>query len=115
MGEINRITIEGRGYVLIPETDYEDLLDMADARAAKARIDAGEETWPADVVNALIAGENPVRVFRKHRGWTMAKLAEKTGLSQPYLSEIETGKKAGSIEALKAIAGVLMLSLDDLT
>ncbi|MEZ2223716.1 helix-turn-helix domain-containing protein [Rhizobium sp. RCC_161_2] len=115
MGEINRITIEGKGYVLMPEADYEDLLDTAEARAVKARVDAGEETWPADIVNALIAGENPVRVFRKHRGLTMAELAEKTGLSQPYMSEIETGRKAGSIEALKAIARVLMLSLDDLT
>ncbi|MFT4180815.1 MAG: helix-turn-helix transcriptional regulator [Rhizobium sp.] len=115
MGEINRITIDGKDYVLIPEADYEDLLDIADARAVRARIDAGEETWPTDVVNALVAGENPVRIFRKHRGLTMAELAEKTGLSQPYLSEIETGKKSGSIEALKAVASVLMLSLDDLT
>lgn len=115
MGEINRITIEGKGYVLMPEADYEDLLDIVDARAVKARIDAGEETWPDSVVKALIAGENPVRVFRKHRGVTMAELAGKAGLSQPYLSEIETGKKTGSIEALKAIAVALMISLDDLT
>ena len=115
MGEINRITIEGKGYVLMPEADYEDLLDIAEARAAKARIDAGEETWPESVVKALVDGENAVRVFRKHRGMTIAELAAKTGLSQPYVSEIETGKKAGSFDALKAIAAALMISLDDLT
>ncbi len=115
MADINRITIEGKGYVLMPEADYENLLDIAEARAIKARIAAGEETWPESVVKAMIDGESAVRVFRKHRGMTIAELAAKTGLSQPYISEIETGKKAGSFEALKSIAGALMISLDDLT
>lgn len=97
MGEIQKLTIDGKGYVLLSEDDYQDLVDVSDARAAKARIDAGEETWPEDVVKALIAGEDPVRVFRKHRGMSIKELAEKSGLSQPYLSEIETGKKEGSL------------------
>lgn len=114
MGEINRITIEGKGYVLLPEADYEDLIDIADARAIKARIDNGEETWPDTIVKALLAGENAIRAFRKYRGITSAELAKMTNLSQAYVSEIETGKKAGSIEALKAIAKALNVSMDDL-
>lgn len=114
MGEIQTLTIDGKGYVLLSEEDYRDLVDISDARAAKLRIDAGEETWPEDVVKALIAGEDPVRVFRKHRGLSVKELAEKAGLSQPYLSEIETGKKEGSIEAIKAIASALGVDLDDL-
>lgn len=114
MGEIQKLTIDGKGYVLLSEDDYQDLVDVSDARAAKARIDAGEDTWPIDIVKALIAGEDPVRVFRKHRGMTIKELAEKSGLSQPYLSEIETGKKKGSLDAIKAIAGALDVDLDDL-
>ncbi|ARM86969.1 transcriptional regulator protein [Rhizobium sp. CIAT894] len=114
MGEIQKLTIDGKGYVLLSEDDYQDLVDISDARAAKARIDDGEETWPQDVVEALIAGEDPVRVFRKHRGISIKELAEKAGLSQPYLSEIETGKKEGSLDALKAIARTLEVDLDDL-
>jgi hypothetical protein len=82
MGEIQKLTIDGKGYVLLSEDDYQDLVDVSDARAAKARIDAGEETWPEDVVKALIAGEDPVRVFRKHRGMSIKELAEKSGLSK---------------------------------
>ncbi|MBB4288566.1 DNA-binding Xre family transcriptional regulator [Rhizobium leguminosarum] len=114
MGEIQTLTIDGKGYVLLSEEDYRDLVDLSEARAAKARIDAGEETWPEDVVKALISGEDPVRVFRKHRGISVKELAEKAGLSQPYLSEIETGKKEGSLDALKAIARILDVDLDDL-
>lgn len=114
MAEIQKLTIDGKSYVLLSEDDYQDLVDVSDARAAKARIAAGEETWPEDIVKALIAGEDPVRVFRKHRGMTIKELAEKAGLSQPYLSEIETGKKEGSLDAIKAIAGALDVDLDDL-
>jgi DNA-binding XRE family transcriptional regulator len=114
MGEINRITIDGKAYVILPAEDYEDMIDVIDARAIKARIAAGEESWPNTVVKALVAGENAVRVFRKHRNLTIADLANKTGLSQPYISEIETGKKTGSIDALKTIAAALNIGLDDL-
>jgi DNA-binding Xre family transcriptional regulator len=96
------------------EEDYLDLLDNAEAKDVKNRIENGEETWPHDVVRALISGTEPVRVFRQHRGMTMADLAEKTGLSQPYISEIETGKKQGSLKALHAICAALHISLDDL-
>jgi DNA-binding XRE family transcriptional regulator len=92
----------------------EDEKDTRDANAAKARIAAGEETWPGEIVSALVAGENPVKVFRKHRGMTMAELAAAANISQPYVSEIENGKKSGSIDAMKAIAVALNVDLDDL-
>ncbi|MGG7581013.1 helix-turn-helix domain-containing protein [Rhizobium sp. Nf11,1] len=114
MTAVQRITIEGKGYVLLPEDDYQDLVDASEASAIKARIDAGEETWPSEVVNAIIDGENAIRVFRKYRGLTIEELAAKAGLSQPFVSQIETGKKEGSIAALKAIARVLGVDLDDI-
>ncbi|WP_246705418.1 MULTISPECIES: helix-turn-helix transcriptional regulator [Rhizobium] len=102
------------GISVLSEENYRDLVDVSDARAAKVRIDAGEEIWPEDVVKALISGEDPVRVFRKHRGMSVKELAKKARLSQPYLSEIETGKKEGSLDALKAIARILDVDLGDL-
>jgi transcriptional regulator with XRE-family HTH domain len=41
-------------------------------------------------------------------------LATATGLSAPDISEIESGKKEGSISAMKKIAQALKLDLDDL-
>ncbi len=36
------------------------------------------------------------------------------GVRQAYISQLETGKKEGSIETLKAIASALSVDLDDL-
>ncbi|TBB53782.1 XRE family transcriptional regulator [Rhizobium ruizarguesonis] len=91
-----------------------DDVDIRDASAAKARIAAGEETWPEEVVAALVAGENPVTVFRKYRGMKQVELADEVGQSQPYISEIESGQKIGSTDVMKAIALALDVDLNDI-
>ena len=47
----------------------------------------------------------------KHR-MTQAELAEKTGMSDVYISNIETGQKRTSLDALLKIIYVLNISLD---
>lgn len=37
----------------------------------------GREDVPMEMVNRLIAGEHPVRVWREHRGMTSAELARR--------------------------------------
>ena len=63
---------------------------------------------------ALSVTKKLVRVWREHRGMIRKQLAESSGLSVPYLSQIETGKRKGSPEALAAIAKELGLSPDDI-
>ena len=81
---------------------------------AKKAIAEREELIPSEVTYALLDGANPVRVWREHRGLTQQRLAEATGISVPYLSQIESGKRRGSAETLAAIARELGLSLDDI-
>jgi len=50
-----------------------------------------------------------IKVARTSRGIGRRELAERTGLSYPYLSEIETGKKQGSSRAMMLIAEALGL------
>jgi DNA-binding XRE family transcriptional regulator len=114
MGDVKRLTIEGENFVLLSEEDYEDLIDGLEASQIMARIAAGEETWPLEVVEARANGQNSVQVFRKYRGMTMTELAKAAGMSQPHLSDIENGKKTGSVDALKRIATALRVDLDDL-
>ena len=114
MGDIQKLTIEGKTYVLLSEEDYEDLIDSLHAKSVTARIEAGEETWPLEIAEARMNGENPVRVFRTYRKMTMMELAGAAGISQPYLSDIENGKKTGSVDVLKRIAAALRVDLDDL-
>lgn len=105
------------GYVVLPKAEYDamrDALDIAEARAVSDRIKAGEETFPAEIVDALIDGENPVRVFRNWRKMTQEELAGRAGLSRPYIAEIETDKKEGTVRTLSAICRTLEIDLDDL-
>jgi len=52
-----------------------------------------------------------VRVWRERRGLTQEQLARKVGLSKSFLSEIENGKKTGSVKTLRAIAEALEIEL----
>lgn len=94
------------------------MTDQADIVAVErilADLAAGrEEMVPAEFANRLIAGENSIRVYRALRGLSARELAEKAEISAPYLSEIESGKKDGSLSAMRRIADVLKVDLDDL-
>ncbi|MBI4923979.1 MAG: helix-turn-helix transcriptional regulator [Devosia nanyangense] len=112
------VTPSGETLVVMPLADYEELLDAADIAAADkimADIEAGRsELVPASVVDRIIDGENRIRVWREHRGLSATDLATKAEISAGYLSELETGKKTGTVETLKKIATVLNLDIDDL-
>ena len=96
--------------------EVEMLEDIRDYDAIKAAIERGEEELiPGEVVDALLDGENPVKVWREYRGFTQQQLAEAAGISTTYLSQIETNKRAGTTEVLAAIAKALKLTLDDIT
>jgi len=92
-----------------------DQADIAAADRVKTDIAAGRNEFvPAEFANRLIAGENPIRVYRALRGLSARDLAEKAEIRAPYLSEIESGEKDGSLAAIRRIAGVLNVDLDDL-
>ena len=105
-----QIILDGKNYIILPQDEYQalvDAADLADAVAIKARINAGEETWPAEIVEAMVGGEHPIRTFRKYRGFKIIELAASVGISQPYLSEIENFKRQGTTALMKKIAKAL--------
>ena len=112
------VTPNGETLVVLPAEEYEALLDAADIALAdrvRADLDAGkDELVPEAMVDRLLAGESPVRVWREHRGLSAAALAEMASVSAGYLSEMESGKKAGSVDTLKRIAEALGVTIDDL-
>jgi DNA-binding XRE family transcriptional regulator len=95
--------------------DIEMLTDIQAFDAAKSR---NEEAFPTGLgvklTEAHHAGKSLVPVWREYREMTQAALADASGVNRVYLSEIETGKKPGSVEALKRIAEALRIGLDDL-
>ncbi len=106
------------GLVQIPEADFiamqNQLEDLQDEAVLKKALSTVEEFFPGEVLKALLDGENPVRVFRKHRGLTQKKLAEKIGVTQTTIADMESGKNKGSIETFKKLAEALDVDIDDL-
>jgi DNA-binding XRE family transcriptional regulator len=110
-------------WAVIPYPEYERLValaeDQADVRAydqAKAELASGEdELVPAEVVARLSAGEHPLRVWREHRGLTQEALATAAGVGKSYVSQIESGRKTGTLDTLRRLAAALGVDLDDLT
>ena len=122
MGHAVLKTPGGEELIVLSREDYERLVedsemlaDIAAYDAAKQALAEGEELIPMEMVNAMLDGENPVRVWRQHRGLTIAQLAEKSELSAAYVSQIETGARAGTVETLGKVAAALGVDLDDLT
>jgi len=109
-------------FAVLPIDEYRKLLELAeDAKDAEAlhraakRYTAGkEETIPLAVVDRLLAGESPIRVWREHRGMTAAMLAETIGVTPAHISKLETGKGEPSIGLLRKLAAALEVDLDSL-
>ncbi len=71
---------------------------------------------PADAAGRrqLEALGDLIRKQRKQAELTLRELAERTNVSNPYLSQIERGLHEPSVRVLKAIAGALNLSAESL-
>ena len=123
MTEVTRFkTPGGEEMVVLPAADYSrlmDALEMAEDVAAydefHRKLAAGEEELiPAEMVDRILAGENRVRVWREHRGMSVKALAEAAGVTPAYLSQVETGKRDGTVETYRKLATVLRVTLDEL-
>ena len=61
----------------------------------------------------LILGKN-IRNLRVKSGWTQEKLAEKAGISVPFMTQIELARKSASLEVIQNIAMALGVSYERL-
>ena len=87
------------------------LVRLADIEFAAS---GGEAAVPLALVKRLSEGENPIRVWREYRGLSLRAIADAAGVSHALVSEIENGKKDGSIRTLVALARALSVDISDL-
>ena len=93
----------------------EDAADIAAASKAEAAVAGGESEYlPPEMIERLASGDHPLRIWRDYRGLTGKALAALSGVPQSYISEIETRRKPGSLDAMAKLARALRLDLDDL-
>ncbi|MDE2716571.1 MAG: helix-turn-helix transcriptional regulator [Chloroflexota bacterium] len=107
-------------YAVIPWREYERLANgdadelLSDEELYDLAKSEGDESFPIEVVDRIVAGEGPIGVYRSYRGMTQQELAANAGINPVYLSQIETGKRSGSTKTLAAISRVLNVTVDDL-
>ena len=100
-------------YSHISENDCS--VDLVAIAGLRRQLAVGEEELvPSHVVERLLNDENPIRVWREHRGLTVKSLAEIICVAPAYLSQLETGKRDGTVKTIQKIATALNLKLDDL-
>ena len=115
-------TRAGEELAILPRDEYdrlvaraEDSADIGRGAHARGRIAAGEdEAVPFEIAGRLLDGESPVRVWREYRGLTVTALGAAAGISAAYLSQIERGRREGTLSTMAAIAKALRVGLDDL-
>jgi DNA-binding XRE family transcriptional regulator len=109
-------------FAVLSYAEYKALRELADdaddaaalLRFAKRYSKGDVETVPIAVVDRLLAGESPLRVWREHRGMTAAKLAAEVDITPAHVSKLESGKGEPSVSLLKKLAKVLAVQLEDL-
>ena len=89
------------------------LEDIEAFDAAQEAILQGEELIPSHVTYAILDGENPIAVWRTYRGLSQAELAQKAGIAEELLAELEAGHLVGDEETLHSLAEALNLELED--
>ena len=114
------ISLGGEEYVVVPRAEYETLRNAVAEDAEDSAIiervleDPDQELVPFELVKRIAGGEHPVRVWREHRGMKAGELALSAEIAASYLSDIENGRKPGSVNAMKRIANALSVTVDDL-
>jgi DNA-binding XRE family transcriptional regulator len=93
----------------------EDASDVAHFRRVERAAKRGETTFlPVETVERRLAGEHPLRRWRKQRRMTAATLAKAAGVTTAEIARIEGRKARGSRATLRALAVALGVAADDL-
>jgi DNA-binding XRE family transcriptional regulator len=115
------VEIAGQKMAMLPIADYQRLLDLAEDKAdlvaamqAEQRRRDGEEYLPVAMADRILAGESALKVWRNHRGMTLAALGKAAGVGQSHLSQIENGSRRGTPSLWRRLAVALRASADDI-
>lgn len=121
MSRVQIIEKDGKpAFAVVPIELWERIRDAAEDAEDIADIEQFDREddgfrIPHEVVVAESAGQHPVRAWREHRKLTQDSLARAAKISTAFLSQIEGGKRTGSVETLRAIAKALDVPMDVLT
>jgi DNA-binding XRE family transcriptional regulator len=117
MGHVQIVkTPSGDEMVVIPKAEYdallrlateaaEDAADVAAYDAAMAEIAADPDSrLPGEISGFMLKGDRLLAAIRKWRGLTQVEVSAAAGIAQGYLSDLEAGRRHGSLETLRSLA-----------
>lgn len=106
-------TPSGDELVVIPRAVYEDLVDAKLARDAKAALARGEEELLSEEeTGELLASPTPLAFWRRKRKIQQGRLSDALGTSQGYVSDLESGRRKGSLKLYRRAATELRVPLE---
>jgi DNA-binding XRE family transcriptional regulator len=108
------VSPEGEELVVLRRQEYQDLLDARDHAAAMRHVAGGADTLSDSELGDYLAAPTPLAYWRKRRGLTQVQLAAELQISQPYLAQLETGKRTGDVTLYARLARLLQLRIEDL-
>ena len=117
--QIEHFEREGTQMVSMPLADWETIEEALEnehlSRIANDWLSATcEPGIPIDLARLIIGGLHPLRVYREHRGLSQAELAEKVGVRQPAIAQIEGRNRIGRPALLAKLAAALDMLLETL-
>jgi DNA-binding XRE family transcriptional regulator len=110
------VDIGGAEMVLLTRAEFDALMEVVEDAEEDAELSAIYDqrmadlkagydiVLPVEVSARCRKGESLLRAIRNWRGLTQAEVAEKSGLTQGYLSDLEAGKREGTPQTLRKIA-----------
>ena len=117
--QIEHFEREGTKMVSMPLADWEAIEEALEdehlSRIANEWLSAPREPGiPINLALPIIGGLHPLKVYREHRGLSQAELAEKVGVRQPAIAQIEGRNRIGRPALLTKLAATLDMPLETL-
>ncbi len=109
------VSPSGDELVVLTRSEYQDLVDARDHAVAMQQIRSGIMPTLLDAeLDDYLAAPTPLAFWRKKRGLTQAALAAACGISQPYLAQIESGKRTGEVGLYAKLSKHLNVRIEDI-
>lgn len=107
------VTPGGEELAMLPRADLEALVAAVEHQTALAEYRAGRlPGLSVDEALAFVNAASPLAFWRKKRGMTQIDLGRAVGISQGYVSDLESGSRRGDVHLWIRLAKALDLPLE---
>lgn len=106
-------TPEGKEMAVLPKVEFDAMTELVQHTTAVSDYRAGKlPGLTPDETRAFVDAASPLAFWRRYRGLTQTALSREAGVTQNYLSELENGKRTGSVEVWLRLARALDLPVE---